>query len=415
MYDSPLQEAHLRVLKRLLDHRVDAARRAATVRGEDSERDALQAGGTLETVPWGVTGEESVPVCEVVLDYGELEAEYAALRRGSAIFDRPDRAVVELRGPDAADLIDRLVTNAVPGTSFGSNAFLLERTGRIVADLRVLQTAPDRILLEMDRCDEPQVRSRVESFIFAEDVVVATLAETHHRIDVVGPDAPAAVEALLGRPVASGPASIDLENGPIEVFPLDLADLGDIDEPSFAMLLTRENAEQTWDRMLEHAPPGRRPSRAIGWNAFNIGRIEAGKPLFHVDFGPDATPHETGLLDSRVSFKKGCYPGQEVVARLQARARGAGRRMVVGLRIEAAALPVAGAQVFDAEAGVSQQVGLVTSSTVSPIRGAVPIAFANVKASHRQPGTRVLVNAEGETVEATTTDLSFEIPADSES
>ena len=70
---------------------------------------------------------------------------------------------------------------------------------------------------------------------------------------------------------------------------------------------------------------------------------------------------------------------------------------------------------FDAEAGVSQQVGLITSSTVSPIRGAVPVAFANVKASQRQPGTRVLVNAEGETVEATVTDLSFEIPADSES
>ncbi len=414
MYKSPLHAAHLNVLQQLSAHRTDAARRATVVRGDAPERDALQAVGTLETVPWGMTGEDSVPVCEVVLDYGELEAEYAALRRGSAVFDRPDRTVVELRGADARDLVDRLVTNSIPEGSFGTTAFLLDRTGRIMADLRVIQTAPDRMLIEMDRCDEAKVRSQLESFIFAEDVTVAALNESHHRIDLLGPDAPAVLESVLGHAPTGVPESCDTEKGLVEAVPLDLAGLGDIDEPGFALLLSRDAAEPLWERMLEQPPAGRRPVRAIGWNAFNICRIESGTPLFHVDFGPDATPHETGLVRRRVSFKKGCYPGQEVVARLESRAGGRGRRTVVGLRIDEAALPVAGGQVFDAEAGVSTQVGVVTSSTVSPIRGAAPIAFANVKTSHRDPGQGVLVNAEGSTVSATVTNLEFESPADGE-
>lgn len=416
MYESPIKDAHVRVLQRLSEHRIDAARRAAAVRGDAPEaREALQAVGVLDTVPWGVTGEDATPICEVVLDYGELEAEYAALRRGSAIFDRPDRAVVELRGADAKDLVDRLVTNSIPDGGFGTAAFLLERTGRIAADLRVVQTAPDRVLLELDRCDEARVRAQLDSFIFAEDVVVTALGETHHRVDVLGPDAPAVVEMLLGHSVVSGPQSIEIDLGLVEAMPLDLAGLSDVDEPSFALLLRREEAESVWERMLEQAAPGRRPARAIGWNAYNICRIESGTPLFHVDFGPDATPHETGLVHARVSFKKGCYPGQEVVARLESRAGGRGRRSVVGIRVDAEALPVAGSQVFDAEAGVSTQVGMVTSSTVSPIRGAMPIAFANVKSSHQDAGQRVLVNAEGSTVDATVTSLNFELETDGES
>ena len=67
---------------------------------------------------------------------------------------------------------------------------------------------------------------------------------------------------------------------------------------------------------------------------------------------------------------------------------------------------------FDAERGIESQVGVVTSSTVSPLRGAVPIAFATVRASHMDPGSRVLVNADGQTVPATVTGLDFEVPKD---
>ena len=130
-------------------------------------------------------------------------------------------------------------------------------------------------------------------------------------------------------------------------------------------------------------------------------RIEAGTPLFHVDFGSDNLPHETGILDARVSFRKGCYPGQEVVARMQS--LGKPKQVLVALRIAEDALPTAGSPVFergaDGEAG--SPVGTVTSSTLAPMLGAASVAFAMVRTAHAQPGTVLSVPAEGARATAT--------------
>ena len=414
MYKSPLQAAHRRVLARLVEHRLQNARQADEVRGGETDRSGVLPEAVLETVPWGMVGEESAPACEIVVDYGELEGEYAALRRGLAVFDRPDRTVIELRGDDAVDLLERLVTNKVPTRGGVVGAFILERTGRIAADLRIV-VMNDRVLLDLDRTDVITVQTRLQGFIFAEDVEVRDLGESHHRIDCLGPDAPASVEHLLGVPVPGGEA-ISVESGDGEVLAFALEEGGGscCGEPGIGLLAPRESIEPLWERLISSPAPGRRPGRAIGWNAFNIARIEHGRPMFHLDFGPDALPHETGLIPRRVDFRKGCYPGQEVVARMEARGGGRGRRGVVGIRPEQDALPVAGAQVFDAERGIENQVGVVTSSTVSPLRGAAPIAFATVRASHMDPGSAVLVNADGQTVPATVTDLEFELPGETE-
>ena len=414
MYKSPLQAAHRRVLARLVEHRLQNARQADEVRGGETDRSGVLPEAVLETVPWGMVGEESAPACEIVVDYGELEGEYAALRRGLAVFDRPDRTVIELRGDDAVDLLERLVTNKVPTRGGVVGAFILERTGRIAADLRIV-VMNDRVLLDLDRTDVITVQTRLQGFIFAEDVEVRDLGESHHRIDCLGPDAPASVEHLLGVPVPGGEA-ISVESGDGEVLAFALEEGGGscCGEPGIGLLAPREAIEPLWERLISSPAPGRRPGRAIGWNAFNIARIEHGRPMFHLDFGPDALPHETGLIPRRVDFRKGCYPGQEVVARMEARGGGRGRRGVVGIRPEQDALPVAGAQVFDAERGIENQVGVVTSSTVSPLRGAAPIAFATVRASHMDPGSAVLVNADGQTVPATVTDLEFELPGETE-
>ena len=414
MYDSPLQAAHRRVLDRLLEHRLQNARQAESVRGGEVDRSGALPEAILETVPWGMVGEDSAPACEIIVDYGELEGEYAALRRGLAVFDRPDRTVIELRGGDAVDLLERLVTNKVPAGDGVVGAFVLERTGRIAADLRIV-VMEERVLLDVDRTDVATVLARLDGFIFAEDVEVRDLGGSHHRIDCLGPDAPASVEHLIGVSVPGGGSiAVDIEGEEVLAFALEEGGGSCSGESGIGLLASREAIEPLWERLLSTPAPGRRPGRAIGWNAFNIARIEHGRPLFHLDFGPDALPHETGLIPRRVDFRKGCYPGQEVVARMQARGGGRGRRGVVGIRPDGDALPVAGAQVFDAERGIEHQVGVVTSSTVSPLRGAAPIAFGTVRASHMDPGSRVLVNADGKTIGATVTNLEFELPTETD-
>lgn len=136
--------------------------------------------------------------------------------------------------------------------------------------------------------------------------------------------------------------------------------------------------------------------RPAGWHAFNIARIEAGTPVYLIDFGPDSLPAETGVLLDRVNFKKGCYLGQEIVARMNA--RGHPKQQLVGIRFEVDEAmrdpqtglppqPVTGTVL--SLAGGGAEVGVVTSATLAPMLSSSPIAFAQAKWDHIAPGTKV--------------------------
>jgi folate-binding protein YgfZ len=156
--------------------------------------------------------------------------------------------------------------------------------------------------------------------------------------------------------------------------------------------------------------------RAIGWHAFNVARIEAGRPLYNIDFGPDSLPAQSGVLHERVSFTKGCYLGQEVVARMHS--RGHSKSLLVSVRVERVKIeaapaadateesrpeqyvqPGTGAALFVPPApgaAVGAPVGAVTSSCVSPLLGSAPICLAQVKQEAAKAGSAVLVEAEGQ-------------------
>ncbi|MEM9253413.1 MAG: glycine cleavage T C-terminal barrel domain-containing protein, partial [Planctomycetota bacterium] len=152
--------------------------------------------------------------------------------------------------------------------------------------------------------------------------------------------------------------------------------------------------------------------RPIGWMAFNTARIEAGHALFHVDFGPDAIPGELGdaALHETVSFTKGCYIGQEIVARMKN--LGHPKRVIVGLKLDDDTLPAGGSPVTlppepGAAATSGKVVGVVTSSTLSPMLGSSAIALAQVKWRSHAPGTIVHVAGEGVMRPATIAELPF--------
>ena len=142
----------------------------------------------------------------------------------------------------------------------------------------------------------------------------------------------------------------------------------------------------------------------MGWYAFNAARLEGGTPLFKIDFGPTNLPHETSLIDERVSFTKGCYPGQEVVARMHH--LGQPKQRLCGFRMVQDVLPVAGAQIFAPDDDtLAAPVGLVTSSAMSPLGGAIPIGFAMIKRKAATVDARVRMHADGTPAEAIIGDL----------
>src|SRR5207253_4731799 len=175
--------------------------------------------------------------------------------------------------------------------------------------------------------------------------------------------------------------------------------------PGHHLIVPVGGARQIWMELLT-TQLGKRSLRPIGWAAFNATRIEAARPIFGIDFDDAILPHETGpLLDRAVSFTKGCYPGQEIVARMHARQQVA--RKIAGIRFDGDTLPVAGTKVFD-DAG--NEIGGVTSSTISPILSNAAIALALLKRPHFNVGSVVHVPAEGEMRKATVVELPFVKP-----
>ena len=419
MFDTPLREEHRAFAAQ------DAARRAERARTSRGAAEGVVVARReveIEYLPFGPADASGAPTCEVVAQYAEVELEYAAIRSGVALVDCPERAALVVTGKDRLDFVNRLVTQDIAKLAEGgvTRAFLTNRKGRIEADL-VVARFEEALLLDTLAHDVAPLRDALEKLHFSEEVAFTAQAGTHARIALHGPKAESALKAL-GLLVAKSNPRVADSKITSTIAPTTHADawrasLGDayayvwrIEEfgvPGFALSVPVTQAVSLWRSIVTF---GARPA---GWFATNTARLEAGTPYFRIDFGPTNLPAETGVLASRVSFTKGCYPGQEVVARMQH--LGKPKQMLVGLRLEADLLPVAEAQVFAASTdgatpdavALGDQVGVVTSSGIAPMLGAAPVAFAMIASSSYAEGTKVLVNAEGAQAPATVGGLDF--------
>lgn len=405
LHDTPLREFHQRYVQTRAEQ--------ASSPQEADRPGAAQAQAVkpadLEYLPYGPS-DQPEQMCEVVATFGEVEAEYAAIRRGAGLMDCPQRGTLLVTGEDRTAFLNSMLTNELKDLTAGTarRAFWLNRQGRIDADVTVVETG-EHVLIDVDIHQAQATLESLDKFIFTEDATIKNVSDEMHRISIHGPR----VLEVIAQ--ASGDEDFRLNDGccakiiiadhELIIARMDVT--GDIGVELFVPL---DHTAAVWQRLLETdeslGKPGERV-RPIGWYAFNIARIEGGTPLFNIDFGPTNLPHETGVLRERVSFTKGCYLGQEIVARMES--LGKPKQTLVGLRVSSDLLPIAGAQVFakDESGEMGDQIGVVTSSTLSPMLGASPIAFAMLKTAHAELGNAVLVNAEGEQVAAGVHALRF--------
>jgi folate-binding protein YgfZ len=348
---------------------------------------------------------------EIVSTFGEVPAEYSAVRKSCGLLDLPFRGIIELTGKDRWTFLNNLISNqvfdkqtkTVLTAGAGVYAFLLNaKSGRIIADMNVIERG-DRTLLELDARLVKTVADAIEKYHFAEQVKIASRADDLHEIALHGPGG----AAILGTPelAPNASAAVNLFGHDCIVWRDDVAGV-----PGHHVIVPTDAARPIWMELLSRFGQsdqiGKRQLRAIGWAAFNATRIEAGRPIFGIDFDDTILPHESGpLLDRAVSFTKGCYPGQEIVARMHARQQVA--RKIAGIRFEGDTLPIAGAKITD-DAG--NEIGGVTSSTISPVLSNAAIALGILKRPHFNVASAVHVPAEGEIRNATVVDLPFVKP-----
>lgn len=349
-------------------------------------------------------GDESC-LSSVVETYGDLDMEYAALRKGSVIFDENHMGTIEIKGSERLAFLSNMLTAKVKDQTPGQSrwSFWLNRKGRIDADLRLAET-DEGMFVRVDRHLAKATAESLGTFIFAEDAEIIDASDRWHRFAIHGPTALRWVGMIAENQLELGQGQnqlIEFEGTKVLIERDDIcAEIG------LSICVRIEQASGLYERLLaiaeEHPELKARPS---GWMALNAARIEAGTPLFNLDFGSSNLPVESGIIEQRVHFAKGCYLGQEVVARMHA--RGACNKKVVAIRIEDQRItpehteisqPTTGSQVFEIGKESETPVGVVTSSTISPMLGAIPIAFAMIKTGHNSPGTELSIIAEGQIV-----------------
>ncbi len=361
-----------------------------------------------------------VPV-RVVGTYGDLPLEYAAIRRGCALFDEPWRAVIEVTGPDRREFLNRMITQELKDLTPGGvrNAFWLNRKGRIDADLIVAELGPadgDRMLMLCDVHSAKRAIDGLNAYIITEEVTLADRTEQLHMLSLHGPTAAKLLEGIA----ATAPAEKSTATTTIAGHAATIIRHDATGDPGFLIVVDGAAASDVFRTLIEQGHDaahgehgggvtstnrlaGEVKLRPAGWMAFNMARIEAGSPLYNIDFGPESLPAESGVLKDRVSFTKGCYLGQEVVARMYS--RGHSKQELVAVRFEAVR-PVADEAPLLPEGGAplspegGEPIGAITSSTLSPMLGSIPIGFAQVKQAHKAPGTKLMTTADGQPVGA---------------
>jgi len=325
--------------------------------------------------------------------YASLEEEVRAVRIRAGVIDLSDRAKLELTGSERVPFLDGIVTADIkvlaPGTS--AYALLLNEKSRVLGDLRVY-AFPESLVLDIEAAQKPSVLGVLEKARVSDDVEFRDFGPTGH-LGVHGPRADDVVTRALGGDVR------DLALDAYVSFPVDKRQVGHVarvrptGERGFAIWSPGSNLAGAWEALV------RAGAAPIGREAYDVLRIEAGVPRFGVDMSEETLALEVAP-ESALSFTKGCYVGQETVAR--GTYVGQVRRKLLGLRIEGDTPPVRGDPVSRGE----QKVGAVTSAAWSPAVGWV-IALALLRVDAVSPTDTLFVDRGGWSLRAKLHPLPF--------
>ena len=310
----------------------------------------------------------------------ELDAQYRQLREEVGLLLREDRGLLVVSGPDAADYLQGQLTNDIEALEPGdaADAALLDRKGHMQAEIRVLRpgSEPD-LLLDLEPAGLEAARRHLQMYKIGREVEVSDESEQHSLISLIGPRA---VE-IAGTAVLSESDCETTKIGGAQCVAVGSTE-------GIDLILSAANAEPVREALLAAGAVEVSPAAA------EIVRIEVGRPRFGAEMGTETMPAEAGIVERTVSFTKGCYIGQETVARLHY--KGKPNRHLRGLRLSAAAQPGAVLQLGEKE------VGRLGSAAVSPALGPIGLAILRREA---EPGAELSVGEDG--VKAVVVDLPF--------
>jgi tRNA-modifying protein YgfZ len=356
----------------------------------------------------------------VALHYGDPGAEYEALRTGAALVDRRHRARTRFDGPRAAELVTGLVTNDVKALTpgHGQYAAALSPKGKIIADVRVFALAAEGIpggqagpaahgadahgvaalLVDVPPRAAAGWMEVVRKYVNPRVVPYHDETDTIADIGVFGPRARHVLAEALGlqAPALAALAPYGHAAALVEGRVASVVRVPELEAvEGYELLAPAALRDALWSRL---AAAGASP---VGMLAWEVARVEAGRPEWGLDIDESTIPQEANLDELHaISYTKGCYTGQETVARVHF--RGHVNRHLRGLRFAGHELPPARAQLLDQ---LAKPVGDVRTAVLSPRLGPIAIGMVRREVSL---GDEVAVRWEGGETRATVVGLPFE-------
>jgi tRNA-modifying protein YgfZ len=296
----------------------------------------------------------------------ELDGQYRALREDAGMLDRSERGKLVVRGREAIEYLQGQLTNDLEAISPGSGCYsaLLDRKGHMRADMRVLLLDEDVVWLDAEAIGTEPLRRHLETYKIGREVEIDDETGDRALVSVIGPTA---AEVTGAGPLSPEHAHRELEIGgaPARAVATDVG----VD-----LIASRRDADAVLAALADAG------AVEVSEAAAEIVRVESGRPRFGAEMTDATIPAEAGIDERAVSFTKGCYIGQETVARLHY--KGKPNRHLRGLRLERPANP--GEPIGLGE----RELGTIGTACVSPAHGPIALAIVRREAA---PGDRVSV------------------------
>ena len=339
--------------------------------------------------------------------YTDPISEHHAVRNSVGIADVSYRTRHQLVGDDSAKFLHRIISNDVENLSAGQGTYatLLTHRGKIIADLNIY-VLEDAITIDTAPETAENLFVELDKYIIADDVELSDSTAETGAIVVHGPKSPELVQSVLGiKDVANlqeRQNCVREVNGLFEdaIVCVRTDTTGEI---GYMLYTAAKGLEPLWKALM--AEGSQFHVQPIGWNALESLRIEAGIPSYGAELTDAVIPLEAEL-EHAIDFEKGCYIGQEIVARMKY--RGHPNRLLRGMEIDGS--PTSpddcrlhpSAPVFNGD----KEVGWITSATFAPTL-TKEIALGYVRIAVTEPGSRVQIETSDGRVDATVVQLPF--------
>lgn len=327
----------------------------------------------------------------IATEFTDTISEHHAVRNSVGIADVSYRGRHRLIGEDRAKFLHRIISNDVENLSIGQGTYatILTHRGKIIADMNI-SVLEDAIRIDTAPETTDSLFTELDKYIIADDVEIFDVTAEIGAIAVHGPRSTDLVQSVLDiNELATLPERHNCfrEAGTLFKHAIVCVRTGGTGEVGWTLYTEVEALVSLWETLMTEG--ARFDAQPIGWNALESLRIEAGVPRYGAELTDSVIPLEAEL-EHAIDFEKGCYIGQEIVARMKY--RGHPNRLLRGIEIDAnltsqdCHTDFLGAQVFNGD----KAVGWITSATFAPTLGK-SVALGYVRMEVTAAGSRVRI------------------------